>query len=191
MKAFYSPENGYSIPCNKTIKIDNEEITVYLKEKDFCDDVVNCPDAEDEDFQRCKAVKQFPASANFECISRLVGNSNIDVTTKATRCNGEVECKYREDEQNCEFSKWTLVIVVVSLLVAYLFISWCALHLSKVQKIVEHVDLDNADNEKLEGLVVTGQLSEQRQQACLILFERKMAEFDRNQSIVFNDLKVR
>ena len=60
-----------------------------------------------------------------------------------------------------------------------------------MQKIVEHVDLDNADNEKLEGLVVTGQLSEQRQQACLILFERKMAEFNRNQSIVFNDLKVR
>ena len=185
------PSKYYSIPCNKTFKIDNEEFTVYLKKEEFCDDVVNCPDAEDEDFQRCKAVKQFPASAKFECISRLVGNSNIDVTTKATRCNGEVECKYREDEQNCEFSKWTLAIVLGSLLVTYLLISKFALHLSKVKKIVEHVDLDNADNEKLEALVVTGQLSEQRQQACRVLFERKIAEFNGNQSNVFNDLKVR
>ena len=190
LKASFSPEDGYSIPCNKTIKIDNEEITVYLKEKDFCDDVVNCPDAEDEDFQRCKAVKQFPASANFECSNKWVGN-NINVTTKATKCNGEVECKYKEDEQDCEFSKWTLAIVLGSLLVTYLLISKCALHLSKVKKIVEHVDLDNADNEKLEALVVTGQLSEQRQQACRVLFEQKMAEFNGNQSNVFNDLKVR
>ena len=120
-----------------------------------------------------------------------MGNSNVNVTTKATRCNGEVECKYGEDEQDCEFSKWTLAIVLGSLLVTYLLISKCALHLSKVQKIVEHVDLDNADNEKLEALVVTGQLSEQRQQACRVLFEQKMAEFNGNQSNVFNDLKVR
>ena len=73
----------------------------------------------------------------------------------------------------------------------YLLISKFALHLSKVKKIVEHVDLDNADNEKLEALVVTGQLSEQRQQACRVLFEQKMAEFNGNQSNVFNDLKVR
>ena len=185
------PKYGYSIPCNKTFKIDNENFTVYLKKEEFCNDVVNCPDGEDENFERCESVKQFPASVNFECISLLVGNSNVNVTTKATKCNGEVECKYKEDEQDCEFSKWTLAIVLGSLLVTYLLISKCALRLSKVQKIVEHVDLDNADNEKLEALVVTGQLSEQRQQACRVLFEQKMAEFNGNQSNVFNDLKVR
>ena len=181
------PENGYSIPCNKTFKIE-----VYINEEEFCDDVVNCPDGEDENFERCESVKQFPASANFECSNTWVGN-NINVTTKpkATKCNGEKECKYGEDEQNCEFSKWTLAIVLGSLLVTYLLISKCALHLSKVKKIVEHVDLDNADNEKLEALVVTGQLSEQRQQSCRVLFEQKMAEFNGNQSNVFNDLKVR
>ena len=185
-----SPENGYSIACNKTFKIDNEEFTIYIKKEELCDDVVNCPDAEDEDFERCESVKQFPASTNFECSNKWVGN-NINVTTKATKCNGEVECKYKEDEQDCEFSKWTLAIVLGSLLVTYLLISKFALHLSKVKKIVEHVDLDNADNEKLEALVVTGQLSEQRQQACRVLFEQKMAEFNGNQSNVFNDLKVR
>ena len=184
------PGNYYSIPCNKTFKINNEEFTVYLNEAELCNDVVNCPDGEDEDFERCESVKQFPASANFECSNKWVGN-NINVTTKATKCNGEVECKYKEDEQDCEFSKWTLAIVLGSLLVTYLLISKCALHLSKVKKIVEHVDLDNADNEKLEALVVTGQLSEQRQQACRVLFERKIAEFNGNQSNVFNDLKVR
>ena len=189
-RSWLKPGEYYSIPCNKTFKINNEEFTVYINEEEFCDDVVNCPDGEDEDFERCESVKQFPASANFECSNKWVGN-NINVTTKATRCNGEVECKYGEDEQDCEFSKWTLAIVLGSLLVTYLLISKCALHLSKVKKIVEHVDLDNADNEKLEALVVTGQLSEQRQQACRVLFEQKMAEFNGNQSNVFNDLKVR
>ena len=86
-----------------------------------CDGHPQCPDNEDEDFDRCwrkyfekKIVKQF---ASFKCNSAMYPK----IYTIATACNGIIECFNGLDEEICNTDYTTPILVVAIFLVLGLF----------------------------------------------------------------------
>ena len=77
----------------------------------------HCPNAEDEDFDRCNHT--FPSTATLKCLKKDVYNVNI--TILAIPCNGITECNGGEDEYYCVISEInTLIAVIIGLLMMIL-----------------------------------------------------------------------
>ena len=180
-------------PCPLPAKIGSQTIPVFITRTDFCDGVVHCPDAADENFELCKKAwtqtKGF-GPTTYTCQSKYVGN-NYTVQILAKKCNGIPECHLDEDEKYCQDTGRNLAIVLASCLVVFLVSSTLFLYHSKIQKIVGEVwFLDNSSDEELEVLVVNSHEVCQREQACRVLFERKLTKHNGQMGSAINDLKV-
>ena len=113
------------------------------------------------------------------------------MTILATKCNGEEECKYGIDEEDCEASRWILAIVLGLCLVVFVGISVSVLYCSKLKMVVvTDVDFNDLGDKDLEVLVSTAQGSMQRRKACEVIYDRKLVEHDRIQAKALNALKV-
>ena len=180
-------------PCPLLAKIGSQTIPVFITRTDFCDGVVHCPDAADENFELCKKAwtqtKGF-GPTTYTCQSKYVGN-NYTVQILAKKCNGIPECHLDEDEKYCQDTGRNLAIVLASCLVVFLVSSTLFLYHSKIQKIVGEVwFMDNSSDEELEVLVVNSHEVCQREQACRVLFERKLTKHNGQMGSAINDLKV-
>ena len=180
--------------CPVPAKIGSQTIQVNIAQTEFCDGVVHCPNATDENFDLCKKVwtqtKAFGPST-YTCQSKYVGN-NYTVHILAKICNGEIECHDIVDEKDCQDTKRNLAIVLASCLLVFLLSSTLFLYHSKIQKIVgeEVWFMDNSSDEELEVLVVNSQEVCHREQACRVLFERKLTKHNGQMGRAINDLKV-
>lgn len=145
--------------------------------------MINCPEAEDEDFETCKKRNVFPESATFECESKWMDN----VTIMATPCDSAEECKDGKDEKDCE----VLGLVLGLCFFISGFSSAIALKYSRVkQEDVGDVDIEHSNDKDVEALVVNSKNSVQRKKACWNLWERKIAKHDGDKAKAMNDLKV-
>ena len=114
-----------------------------------------------------------------------------NVTILATMCNSNVECKSGKDEKYCDVPPLVLGLVLGSCLVLSMFSSAIALQCSRVKMIVfNDLDIENSSDEDVEVLVVNSPNSCQKEHACRVLYDRKLAEHDGDQSKALNNLKV-
>ena len=158
-----------------------------LKEEEICDGVIHCPEAEDEEFERCKQRKVFSESATVECESRWMDN----VTILATPCNSHQECKKGKDEKDCDVPQWIYLVVLGLCLLISKLSSAISLKYSRVkQEDVGDVDIENSNDEDVEAMVVNSKISVQRKKACWNLWERKLAQHDGDKAKAMNNLKV-
>ena len=145
----YGRKSGYPISCNKTDPITGQNPS--LNQEEFCDGVIHCPEAEDEDFEKCKQRNAFKESATVECESRWMDN----VTILATPCNSVEECKDGKDEKDCEVPPEILGLVLGLCFFISGFSSAFALKRSRVkQEVVGDVDIEHSNDEDVEALVV-------------------------------------
>ena len=63
----------------------------------FCNGIANCPNGDDESMEICN--KFFPPTATLEC--KMRDTYNLNITIKAVPCDGNYECEFDLDEQNC------------------------------------------------------------------------------------------
>ena len=177
--------NRYPISCNKTDPITGQKPS--LNQEEFCDGVIHCPEAEDEEFERCKQRNVFPESATFTCESKWMDN----VTILATPCNSVEECKDGKDEKDCEVPPEILGLVLGLCFFISGFSSAFALKRSRVkQEVVGDVDIEHSNDEDVEALVVNSKNSVQRKKACWNLWERKFAQHEGDKAKAMNNLKV-
>ena len=161
--------------------------TPHLKDEEFCDGIIHCPEKEDEDFEKCKDMKAFPKSANFTCESDLMDN----VTILATKCNSIIECKDGIDEKDCDVPPLVLGLVLGSCLILSMISSAIALQCSRVKMVVlRELDIENSSDQDVEALVINSPKTCQRKEACWVLFNRKVAEHDGDKAKALNNLKV-
>ena len=173
------------ISCNKTDPITGQKPS--LNQEEFCDGVIHCPEAEDEDFEKCIQRNAFKESATVECESRWMDN----VTILATPCNSVEECKDDIDEEDCEVPPEILGLVLGLCFFISGFSSAFALKRSRVkQEVVGDVDIEHSNDEDVEALVVNSKNSVQRKKACWNLWERKLAQHDGDKAKAMNNLKV-
>ena len=174
------------ISCNKTDPITGQKPS--LNQEEFCDGVIHCPEAEDEDFEKCKQRKDFPESATVECESRWMEN----VTILAIQCNSYQECKSREDEKDCDVPRWIYLVVLGSCLLISKLSSVIALLCAKIKMKVDNDDLEieNSADCDVQAMVVNSTNTSLRKKACWVLFNRRLAEHDGDKAKALNDLKV-
>ena len=174
------------ISCNKTDPITGQKPS--LNQEEFCDGVIHCPEAEDEEFERCKKQKAFSESATVECEIRWMYN----VTILAIPCNSQKECKSGIDEEDCDVSRWVLGVVLGSCLLISTVSSAIAILYAKIEIKVDKDDLDieNSTDCDVQALVVNSTNTTLRKKACWVLFNRRLAEHDGDKAKALNDLKV-
>ena len=179
-------EAGFPISCNKTDPDTGK--TPNLKEEEICDGVIHCPEAEDEEFERCKERKVFPESATVECESRWMEN----VTILAIPCNSNQECKSGEDEKDCDVPRWIYLVVLGSCLLISKLSSVIALLCAKIKMKVDKDDLEieNSADCDVQAMVVNSTNTSLRKKACWVLFNRRLAEHDGDKAKALNNLKV-
>ena len=182
----FTKEEGFPISCNKTDPDTGR--TPFLKEEEICDGVIHCPEAEDEEFERCKQRKAFSESATVECESRWMEN----VTILAIPCNSQKECKSGIDEEDCDVSRWVLGVVLGSCLLISTVSSTIAILYAKIEIKVDKDDLDieNSTDCDVQTLVVNSTNTTLRKRACRVLFNRKLSEHNGNKAKALNNLKV-
>ena len=91
----------------KSTDQDHELCTTELR---VCDGIANCPLGQDEDFELCERKDKFSEFATVRCTKKDVYNLNI--TIKAVKCDGKIECQSREDEDQCTLPDHLLLIVL-------------------------------------------------------------------------------
>ena len=184
---YFTSDNGYIKSCNKTDPITG--LKPNLKEEEICDGVIHCPEAEDEEFERCQQLKALPASATVECESLWMDN----VTIQAIKCNSQKECKSGKDEEDCDVPKWVLGVVFGSCLLLAMLSSYIALQCSKVKMKVDKYDLEieNSMDCDVQIIVVNSRNTSLRKKACWVLFQRKLDENNGNKPTALNNLKVK
>ena len=172
--------------CNKTDPITEKKTSYY--EEEICDGVIHCPEAEDEEFERCKQRKAFSESATVECESRWMEN----VTILAIPCNSHKECKFGEDEKDCDVSRWVLGLVLGSCLLLSMVSSAIAIQCAKIKLKVDKDDLEieNSADCDVQAMVVNSTNTTLRKKACWVLFNRRLAEHDGDKAKALNNLKV-
>ena len=184
---YFTSDNGYIKSCNKTDPITG--LKPNLKEEEVCDGVIHCPEAEDEEFERCNQLKALPASGTVECESLWMDN----VTIPAIKCNSQKECKSGKDEEDCDVPKWVLGVVFVLCLLLAMLSSYIALQCSKVKMKVDEDDLEieNSMDCDVQAIVVNSTNTSLRKKACWVLFQRKLDENNGNKPTALNNLKVK
>ena len=86
--------------CTKeSIFCNNTKVDICLEKTEVCDGVAHCPDAEDEDLNKCSHT--FAASANFIC-NKTDTSTDFKFLIRATPCDGVSECRNNEDEADCD-----------------------------------------------------------------------------------------
>ena len=182
----YTSDHGYLKSCNKTDPITG--LKFNIKEEEICDGVINCPEAEDEEFTRCDQLKALPASATVECESQWMDN----VTIPAIKCNSQKECKSGEDEEDCVVPKWVLGVVFGLCLLLAMLSPYITLQCSKVKMKVDEDDLEieNSMDCYVQIIVVNSTNTSLRKKACWVLFQRKLGKNNGNKPTALNDLKV-
>ena len=182
----FTKEEGFPISCNKTDP--DTEQKPFLKEEEICDGVIHCPEAEDEEFERCKQQKAFSESATVECESRWMEN----VTILAIPCNSYQECKSGEDEKDCDVPRWIYLVVLGSCLLISKLSSVIALLCAKIKMKVDKDDLEieNSADCDVQAMVVNSTNTSLRKKACWVLFNRRLAEHDGDKAKALNNLKV-
>ena len=183
---WFTKKAGFPISCNKTDPDTGK--TLFLKEEEICDGVIHCPEAEDEEFERCKQRKAFSESATVECESRWMDN----VTILAIHCNSLKECKSGKDEKDCDVPQWILLVVLGSCLLISTISSAIALLYAKIKMKVDKDDLEieNSADCDVQAMVVNSTNTSLRKKACWVLFNRRLAEHDGDKAKALNDLKV-
>ena len=184
--AWFSNKTGFPISCNKTDPDTGR--TLFLKEEEICDGVIHCPEAEDEEFERCKQQKALPESAIVKCESLWMDNVNIP----AVKCNSHEECKEGKDEKDCDVPQWIYLAVFGSCLLISTVSSVIAFLYAKIEMKVDKDDLDieNSADCEVQAMVVNSTNTTIRKKACLVMFHRKLAENDGNKARALNNLKV-
>ena len=179
-------EAGFPISCNKTDPITGQK--PFLKEEEICDGVIHCPEAEDEDFEKCIQRNAFKESATVECESRWMEN----VTILAIPCNSNQECKSGEDEKDCDVPRWIYLVVLGSCLLISKLSSVIALLCAKIKMKVDKDDLEieNSADCDVQAMVVNSTNTTLRKRACRVLFNRKLSEHNGNKAKALNNLKV-
>ena len=172
--------------CNKTDPITGQK--PFLKEEEICDGVIHCPEAEDEEFERCKQQKAFSESATVECESRWMDN----VTILAIQCNSLKECKSGKDEKDCDVPQWIYLVVFGSCLLISTVSSVIAFLYAKIEMKVDKDDLEieNSADSEVQAVVVNSTNTTLRKKACQVLFNRKLSEHNGNKAKALNNLKV-
>ena len=84
-------------------------------EYQFCDGVANCFNAEDEELETCMEKNIFSELATIECLKADIKNLNI--TIKAVKCDGKVECQGGIDEDQCSLPDIILIIILANLVI--------------------------------------------------------------------------
>ena len=174
------------ISCNKTDPITGQKPS--LNQEEFCDGVIHCPEAEDEDFEKCKQQNAFKESATVECESRWMDN----VTILATPCNSHQECKKGKDEKDCDVPQWIYLVVFGSCLLISTVSSVIAFLYAKIEMKVDKDDLEieNSADSEVQAVVVNSTNTALRKKACRVLFNRRLAEHDGDKAKALNNLKV-
>ena len=182
----FTKKKGFPISCNKTDPDTGQK--PFLKEEEICDGVIHCPEAEDEEFERCKQRKAFSKSATVECESRWMEN----VTILAIPCNSNQECKSGEDEKDCDVPRWIYLVVLGSCLLISKLSSVIALLCAKIKMKVDEDDLEieNSADCDVQAMVVNSTNTTLRKKACWVLFNRRLAEHDGDKAKALNNLKV-
>ena len=185
-QAWFTKKRGFTISCNKTDPITGQK--PRIKEEEICDGVIHCPEAEDEEFERCKQQKAFSESATVECESRWMEN----VTILAIPCNSNQECKSGEDEKDCDVPRWIYLVVLGSCLLISKLSSVIALLCAKIKMKVDKDDLEieNSADCDVQAMVVNSTNTTLRKKACWVLFNRRLAEHDGDKAKALNNLKV-
>ena len=185
-QASLAKKDGFTIPCNKTDPDTGR--TPFLKEEEICDGVIHCPEAEDEEFERCKQQKALPESAIVKCESLWMDNVNIP----AVKCNSHEECKEGKDEKDCDVPQWIYLAVFGSCLLISTVSSVIAFLYAKIEMKVDKDDLEieNSADSEVQAVVVNSTNTTLRKKACQVLFNRRLAEHDGDKAKALNDLKV-
>ena len=182
----FTKKAGFPISCNKTDPDTGQK--PRIKEEEICDGVIHCPEAEDEEFERCKQRKAFSESATVECESRWMDN----VTILAIQCNSLKECKSGKDEKDCDVPQWIYLVVFGSCLLISTVSSVIAFLYAKIEMKVDKDDLDieNSADCEVQAMVVNSTNTTLRKKACRVLFNRRLAEHDGDKAKALNNLKV-
>ena len=104
-----------------------------------CDGIANCPLAEDEDFDLCQ--DKFSEFATVKCTKKDLYNLNI--TIKAIKCDGKIECQAGEDEDRCTLPDNLLLIIlgIIGLISTILAIWIWKLTTRNLQRIDHNVNI--------------------------------------------------
>ena len=182
----FTKKTGFPISCNKTDPDTGR--TPFLKEEEICDGVIHCPEAEDEEFERCKQQKALPESAIVKCESLWMDNVNIP----AVKCNSHEECKEGKDEKDCDVPQWIYLVVFGSCLLISTVSSVIAFLYAKIEMKVDNDDLEieNSADCDVQAMVVNSTNTSLRKKACWVLFNRRLAEHDGDKAKALNNLKV-
>ena len=129
--------------CNATNNFFLCESHQCIDEQRVCNGIVNCPNGEDESFEKCQSNET--ASHLVECIKKDIFNFNISIL--AVKCNGEVECAFGEDEEPCSLPNEVSVIVLVSVTLICLLVSFLYKNvtMSYLLQIVEEPSITEED----------------------------------------------
>ena len=90
-------------------------------EYQVCDGVANCFNAEDEELETCMDKNIFSELATIECLKADIKNLNI--TIKAVKCDGKVECQDGIDEDQCSLPDIILIIILANLVLFNLILA--------------------------------------------------------------------
>ena len=86
--------------------------------EDVCNGIANCPAGEDEDLEMCDQLGVFSDLATLKCLKK---DTYVDIMIKAVLCDGMIECKHEEDEQNCFLPYYIFIVtLVIAILVCYI-----------------------------------------------------------------------
>ena len=131
----------------------NQWWTETSKEYLDCDGIIETLDGSDEDLENCES--HYPPAATMICEKPGIFN-NFTVRIKAVLCNGIVECKHEEDEQNC--NKDHKVAFFASLATGFIVTFFGA------GTVVYSLDLNIVDNQQKHQHLDIGQEDEQAHQ---------------------------
>ena len=187
-KLFY--QNQCEVNCTSNTNI------CYSKNEE-CDQMCQCPECEDEYFDKCK--DSFPATATEECL-KADTNDNTTIVIKATPCNNVAECKEESDEKKCKDENDMVILIILGVSALVILISaW--MKIGQIswywEKVVSHVragiyqELTEGAHgqQSLTSFVVSQQGTNHRKVTNLQFFKWELAHHGNNKAETFACIK--